>query len=100
MGVIIRVKCVPQSSGREKEFKKLLKWDNFVKIVDNVIEHEVETISLHGGGEPTLNKKFIECVKYIKDKNIHCSTITNGYRLDDKLIQEMDRKWIRCDSYF
>ena len=78
----------PQSSGREKEFKKLLKWDNFVKIVDNAIEHEVETISLHGGGEPTLNKKFIECVKYIKDKNIHCSTITNGYRLDDKLIQE------------
>ena len=66
----------PQSSGREKEFKKLLKWDNFVKIVDNAIEHEVETISLHGGGEPTLNKKFIECVKYIKDKNIHCSTIT------------------------
>ena len=59
----------PQSSGREKEFKKLLKWDNFVKIVDNAIEHEVETISLHGGGEPTLNKKFIECVKYIKDKN-------------------------------
>ena len=48
----------PQSSGREKEFKKLLKWDNFVKIVDNAIEHEVETISLHGGGEPTLNKKF------------------------------------------
>ena len=47
----------------------------------------VETISLHG--EPTLNKKFIECVKYIKDKNIHCSTITNGYRLDDKLIQEI-----------
>ena len=79
----------PQSSGREKEFKKLLKWDNFVKIVDNAIEHEVETISLHGGGEPTLNKKFIECVKYIKDKNIHCSTITNGYRLDDKLIQEI-----------
>ena len=37
----------------------------------------------------TLNKKFIECVKYIKDKNIHCSTITNGYRLDDKLIQEI-----------
>ena len=34
----------PQSSGREKEFKKLLKWDNFVKIVDGTtkIEEEVK----------------------------------------------------------
>ena len=27
----------PQSSGREKEFNKLLKWETFVKIVDNAI---------------------------------------------------------------
>ena len=56
----------PQSSGREKEFNKLLKWGTFVKIVDNAIEHGVETISLHGGGEPTLNKRFMDCVRYIK----------------------------------
>ena len=79
----------PQSSGREKEFNKLLKWGTFVKIVDNAIEHGVETISLHGGREPTLNKKFMDCVRYIKDRNIHCSTISNGYKLDDKLIQEI-----------
>ena len=79
----------PQSSGREKEFNKLLKWETFVKIVDNAIEHGVETISLHGGGEPTLNKKFMDCVRYIKERNIHCSTISNGYKLDDKLIQEI-----------
>ena len=79
----------PQSSGREKEFNKLLKWGTFVKIVDNAIEHGVETISLHGGGEPTLNKRFMDCVRYIKDRNIHCSTISNGYKLDDKLIQEI-----------
>ena len=79
----------PQSSGREKEFNKLLKWGTFVKIVDNAIEHGVETISLHGGGEPTLNKRFMDCVRYIKDRNIHCSTISNGYKLDNKLIQEI-----------
>ena len=79
----------PQSSGREKEFNKLLKWETFVKIVDNAIEHGVETISLHGGGEPTLNKRFMDCVRYIKERNIHCSTISNGYKLNDKLIQEI-----------
>ena len=56
----------PQSFGREKEFKQILKWDNFVKIVDDAIEHEVESISIHGGGEPTLSKHFIKTIKYIK----------------------------------
>ena len=44
--------------GREKEFKKSLKWENFIKIVDDAISQGVESISVHGGGEATLHKKF------------------------------------------
>ena len=54
--------------GREKEFKKSLKWENFIKIVDDAISQGVESISVHGGGEATLHKKFIDCIKYIKSK--------------------------------
>ena len=57
----------PQGSdkGREPEFKKALSWSNFLKIVDEAEKHGVESISLHGGGEPTLNKYFIPAIKYI-----------------------------------
>ena len=48
-----------------------------LKIVDDAIEHGVETISLHCGGEPTLNKKFMDCVRYIKNRNIRTVVPTN-----------------------
>tara|TARA_A100001011_G_scaffold289046_1_gene300167 strand:- start:1842 stop:2798 length:957 start_codon:yes stop_codon:yes gene_type:complete len=86
-------KCVmcPQGTvqGREKEFKKALTWRNFCKIVDDAISHGVEVISLHGGGEPTLHKRFIDCIKYIKDRDIKCTTLSNGYTLDDRLIAQI-----------
>tara|TARA_B100000745_G_C20142471_1_gene391738 strand:- start:567 stop:1535 length:969 start_codon:yes stop_codon:yes gene_type:complete len=94
----------PQSFGREKEFKQILKWDNFVKIVDDAIEHEVESISIHGGGEPTLSKHFIKTIKYIKSKNVKCFAFSNGYILDDNMIQEiadsgLDMFRISCIGY-
>jgi pyruvate-formate lyase-activating enzyme len=86
----------PQGSkeGREHEFKKSLKWKNFVKIVDEAIEHGVEGISIHGGGEPTLHKNFIDCIKYIKNKNIKCITFSNGYTLNKKLCKDISTSGI------
>ena len=85
--------CVmcPQGSekGREREFKKALSWFNFLKIVDDAVEHGVESISLHGGGEPTMNKYFIPAIKYIKKKGIQCTSLSNGYNLDDYLIDKI-----------
>ena len=75
--------------GREKEFKKSLKWENFIKIVDDAISQGVESISVHGGGEATLHKKFIDCIKYIKSKGIKCVTFSNGYTLNQKLCKEI-----------
>ena len=84
-------KMCPQGTdvGREKEFKKCLKWDVFTKIVDDGIKNGVKTITLHGGGEPTLHKKFIECIKYIRNQDIQCIAFTNGYALDKKLCQDI-----------
>ena len=81
----------PQGSekGREPEFKKALSWSNFLKIVDEAEKHGVESISLHGGGEPTLNKYFIPAIKYIKKRGIQCTSLSNGYNLDDYLIDQI-----------
>jgi pyruvate-formate lyase-activating enzyme len=86
-------KCVmcPQGieQGREKEFKKSLTWKNFIKIVEDAISHGVEVISLHGGGEPTMHKRFIDSIKYVKSKGVKCTTLSNGYTLDDNLIEQI-----------
>lgn len=81
--------CPQGEPGREREFKKSLSWENFVKIVDDAISHGVESISVHGGGEPTLHKRFIDCIKYIKDKGVKCTSISNGYLLNDTLNQKI-----------
>ena len=38
--------CPQGEPGREREFKKSLTWENFVKIVDDAISHGVESISI------------------------------------------------------
>lgn len=78
-----------ESPGREKEFKRLLPFDVFKKIVDDGAESGAEVVTLHGGGEPTLHKKFIDCIKYVKDKGLVCKTFTNGSRITPKLSEDM-----------
>ena len=104
--------------GRESDFKKSLNMQNFHKIVDDAIEHGVESISLHGGGEPTLHKNFIECIHYIKKKDVKCVSFSNGYTLNNQLISEIAnsgldifrvsvigysketyREWMDCDGF-
>lgn len=76
----------PQATGREKDFNKVLGFDVFKKIVDESIQYGVEVVTLHGSGEPTLHKKFIDCIKYVKDKGLSCQTFTNGYYIDEQLV--------------
>ena len=45
----------PQSDAREKEFFKKLPFDIFKKILDDAMQYDSETVSLHGSGEPTLS---------------------------------------------
>ena len=46
----------PQASGREKGFLKKLPFKLFKKIVDDAMQYGLDTVSLHGSGEPTLNQ--------------------------------------------
>ena len=50
-----------------KEQKKILKLEDFKKIVDQVEENLIE-IHLYNWGEPTLNKHLIDMLRYAKSK--------------------------------
>ena len=67
-------KCImcPQATGREKDFLKKLPFDVFKKILDDAMQYGLETVSLHGSGEPTLSPDMAKYVKYIKEKGLKC----------------------------
>ncbi len=79
----------PQSTGREKNFQKKLPFNVFTKIIDDCIAYGLETVSLHGSGEPTLSRDMSKYVEYTKSKNLKCISFTNGYRLDSAMARDL-----------
>ncbi|CAG0941012.1 Antilisterial bacteriocin subtilosin biosynthesis protein AlbA [Candidatus Brocadiaceae bacterium] len=41
------------------------------------------------GGEPFLRKDFLNIVKYCKSKGLYCSTISNGYLINEDLAKQI-----------
>lgn len=74
---------------KEKVNAKLMDFNLFKKIVDE-IGSKVPALRLSLRGESTLHPKFIECIKYAKDKGIkEISTLTNGSKLELEFFQKM-----------
>jgi pyruvate-formate lyase-activating enzyme len=81
--------CPQGEPGRESEFKKLLPLDVYKKVLDDAMNYGLEAISLHGSGEPTLSKNFIESIQYAKSLGLACSSFTNGYLLTEDLSEKI-----------
>ncbi len=79
----------PQAWGREREFLKLMSLDLFKKIVDDAMQYGLKSVSLHGSGEPTLNKKMPDMVRHLKELNLQAVSFTNGLRLDKALSEAL-----------
>ena len=79
----------PQAEGREKEFLKKLPFKVFTKIVDDAAQYGLDTVSLHGSGEPTLNKDFPDYVRYVREKDLRCISFTNGFRLTEDMSRRL-----------
>ena len=83
---ICNLKC-PMCYTISDSFKKLvntkrMEWDLFKKIIDE-IAFKVPAIRLSLRGEATLNKNFVDCIKYAKDNGIkEVSTLTHGFKLN------------------
>ena len=66
---------------KERVNVKRMDWPLFCKIIDE-IGGKVPAIRLSLRGEATLNKNFVECIRYAKAKGIkEVSTLTHGFKL-------------------
>ena len=88
-GCNYKCEMCPQADGREKPFLKKLPFDTFKKTVDDALQYGLEGVSLHGSGEPSLNKDMAEFVRYVKSKGIKCTSFTNGSKLTEKLSRDL-----------
>lgn len=79
----------PQSQGREKDFIRRLPMETFEKMVDDAMQYGLKTVTLHGSGEPTLNKEFPDYVRAVKERGLTCISFTNGFRLFPKLSESL-----------
>lgn len=62
----------------------------FCKIVDELADHQVFSVRLSWRGEPTLNKHFLDCVRYAKKKGIkEVDSLTNALRLTPEIFEDL-----------
>lgn len=75
---------------KEKVNAKLMDYNLFTKIADECAAGGVYSIRLSLRGESFLHPRFVDCVRYAKQKGIkEVSTLTNGLRLDEKMFKEL-----------
>lgn len=93
------LQCVtcPQAKvngGREKNFRVMMTLEEFKKVLNDAYQHRHPDrplcISLHGSGEPTLNRKLPEIIRYAKSKSdTYVSFFTHGNNLTPALSQKV-----------
>jgi len=88
-GCNYKCKMCPQSISREKEFLKKLSLDTFIKTIDDAMQYGLKTVTLHGSGEPTLNRDMPDFVRVVKERGLTCISFTNGLKLTEKLSKEL-----------
>ena len=69
---------------------KSLDFELFKKIVDELADNGVYSIRLSWRGEPTLNPRFMDCVRYARARGIkEIDSLTNGYKLTEAMFSEL-----------
>ena len=75
---------------KEKVNAKLMDYNLFTKIIDEIGDGKVYSIRLSLRGESFLHKRLLDCVRYAKEHGIkEVSTLTNGVRLDEQMFQQI-----------
>lgn len=82
--------------------KGLMDWDLYTKIIDQCVEQKVYSIKLSWRGEPLLNPRAVDMVKYAKEKGIkEVAFLSNAELLDNKTAEQLvdaDLDWISVSA--
>lgn len=74
--------------GRESGFKRMMNYQMFVNMLDQLLDSEVKEIYLEGSGEPSMNKRLPDFVQAGTDRGFKMSFITNGFWFKGDLMKK------------
>lgn len=89
-GAVCSLKChfCPQSSPSFDFSRALLSFDGFRRITD-YFEEVVDTVMLFNWGEPLLNPKLTEMIRYASERQMHTVIHSNCNNLTEALAEEL-----------
>ncbi len=68
---------------------RLMSWDLFTKVIDEAVQHNLCAAVFAGRGEPTLNKRFGDMLRYCHDKGIlDIKFNTNATKLTEAMVRD------------
>lgn len=86
---ICNLKCplCTTGNGEMKRLKGHMSTETFQKIIDQ-LGGDIFFLIIYHQGEPYLNKNFPEIIRRAKEKNIYCTTSTNGHYFTEENIHK------------
>ena len=75
--------------GRERPFRQMMNFQMYLKILDQLIDSEVEEIYLEGSGEPGMNKKLPNFIEEGAERGFKMSFITNGSMIKGQFMKDI-----------
>ena len=72
------------------DLKGIMKWELYTRIIDEARELGVYSVKLSWRGEPLLNGRIVDMVRYAKSKGIkEVAFLTNAEFLNKKMAEEL-----------
>jgi radical SAM family protein/iron-sulfur cluster protein len=87
---ICNAKCVFCPRDEMHRRQGVMSWDLFRKVVDECAELGITHVRVHNYGEPFIDRRLVEKVRYAKDKGIQeVGMISNGSLITDEIARGM-----------
>ncbi len=79
------LKCIMCSRNQMSRKIRTMTLNNFVKIINNLIELKIyPRLTITGSGEPLLDRSLIDKIRYAKENHFHVSIISNATLLSEE----------------
>ena len=74
----------PENPNTFTRKRGIMKMELYKKVINEIAPLKC-SITLDVQGEPTLHPKFMEMVRYAKERNVYTSVLSNGTKLTEKM---------------
>lgn len=77
-----------RTGGRDKQFRRIMKLDEFEKYVADCAQYGLNVVNLDGSGEATMIKNLPEYIKVVKKYGAKCFIFSNGFKMEGQYMRD------------